>query len=81
LEPNPRDQKQAGIREEFECLARTWKMLYINALDWLCWQSAANGSPYGKFPVQRENTGNFVDFRPGNARVTETHQGVGCEIP
>jgi hypothetical protein len=35
LEPNPRDQKQAGIREEFECLARAWKMLYINALDWL----------------------------------------------
>jgi hypothetical protein len=61
LKPNLRGRNQAGIREEFGGLARAGKYCYINDLGWLCWEAAANESPFLKFPDRRENTGNSLE--------------------
>jgi len=58
-----------GIRGEFESIARERKYLNINDLMWLCWPSAANPSPFVRFPDHWENTGKLYRFR-GEGRET-----------
>jgi hypothetical protein len=48
---------------------------------WLCWQSAANGSPQGEFPDNRENTGNLIEIGPTRTLNTSIQQGLAVEFP
>ena len=51
------------------------------ATGWLCWQSLAKASLDSKFPVERENTGNFVGFNSLLGAKPQHTQGISTGIP
>jgi hypothetical protein len=50
LKPDLRGRNQARIRGKFDGVVRDRKLLHINDLCWLCWQSAANYSQRAQIP-------------------------------
>ena len=72
LKPDLRGRNQAGIRGEFDGLARDINPFTINDLDWLCWQSATNCSPTvnslirGKIQGISSISGRWRVLRPSN---------------
>src|SRR6516165_3305810 len=71
FKPNLRGRNPAGIREEFDGLARDRESFNINALFWLCWEAAANTSLQPNYLITRKIQGIIADLgsKPGGRFV------------